>query len=263
MIRSVASVARVSRVAYGRDVAALPAWCWQHGDNRWDDPQVTRLGDAERRDLDAGRRKSNGLYRVLYTATSRVCAFREMLQGFRFSRAPITSAARTAVIEDSWDFPLGEGDGDAAAGPDTWGSVPLTRTQQWWIGDIDVPSPLPQVADIEHVSSVEHLRSAVLSSPLAARLRLDNLSIAHILGECRSLTRYLSRIVHEADLGGIRHRSQLGSDEEGSVNVALYELRSQPRTVRSEPVRPGEPSFEEALDQLKIRVVDSRGIPIL
>ncbi|MBV8749590.1 MAG: hypothetical protein JO103_07735, partial [Candidatus Eremiobacteraeota bacterium] len=96
---------RVYRVAYEVDVARFPAWRWQQGANRWDDPAIAEFrvwvteraaGDDVRflqlmdeLETPHGQGEVQSMpFRVLYTADSRVSAYVEVLQDFRPANHP-------------------------------------------------------------------------------------------------------------------------------------------------------------------------------
>lgn len=263
MLRSIGAVERVSRVAFSRDVAAFPDWCWQTGVNRWDDPMVARLDASQLPEIDAGTRDRTGFYRVLYTATSRIGAYQEKFQDFRAGSGPLSIAAgatHQAIVEDSDEFAQDEWSGYSAE--PGWGAIPETSLAMLWVGDIEVDPPPPELADVEDIDSVQHLRGQILGTAIAISLKLDDLSLGHILGGCRSLTQYVSRLLFQAGVAGIHHRSTLGSPGAGAANLAFFESRAVLRTISSEPVTANDSALNQALEHLRIRKVGTRGFPI-
>ena len=180
---------------------------------------------------------SEGEYRVLYAAATRLGAFMETLAGFRTHPAVRQSLP----------------DGDAAA-PD---SVPREWLEQRRIGEARLPE-LP-FADVGHSRSLAFLRERLMDA--IVEHELDDLDAAAIrLSAPRRFTQLVGRLAFdctdaygEPQFVGLRYGSRLGDELH---DWALFERPGSALAAsQPEPVDEHDPDLRLALERLGLRLV--------
>lgn len=224
-----ASPGVLHRVGRTPDPWAWPDWQYAGSDgtfgNRWDDP--------------------DGLYRVLYTSSTRLGCYLECLA--RFRPDPHVAAGLAAIDDDTALPPTAPA-----------GVIPAS-----WARDRRVGTGTCTRGVFANVASARSL--ALLNRALATQLiavGLDELDAAAIRQRApRALTQRISRFAFEASasggalFAGLFYRSRLGDDLD---NFALFEgdNRWELDDLANQPIDPRDPDLQEALRLLAVTLTE-------
>lgn len=203
----------IFRVAYKPDPWCPPDWSFAGQDRKL----LNRFDDSE------------GYFRVLYAASTRLCCFVETLA--RYRKAPADP-----------EFDAIASDPDHIAP----GTIPASWLTTRCIGRAMIRSA--RIADVYHSQSVSYLRSRFEAKLVQAEGAAD-FDMAVLMSQRRWLTQEIATLVYTLGYNGIAYKSRHGTDLQ---NWAIFEPFERLKPVETCDVSPDDPDFQTALKRLDL-----------
>ncbi len=230
---------------------------WERaGTGRFDDPRVPRTGDMP----------GPGWFRVVYCASDRSVAFREVLARFRPS---------VPVLMDLRRRPEGDADpllridlGDAVDFHE--GEVRGIVHREWrWlrhVGHLLFADP-PRCANLAEPDSWMHLLSVPAIQDVAHALGVvDGIDLGTVMSQHRSLTQACAGYIYglrdengTPRFAGIKYRSRFGSERQWECRAFFGDRVSRLQAGNSRPIRHDDPYLISTARSFNLAIVEDDG----